>query len=296
MKGCLLNYFRAMILLSLPFSIRETVPWCGCPAPQVLSSGGMPNPLHDRLSPALNHLTLWGIRYTLYHQTVFVWKGKFKRSSLMKLIQIAIGSLGHWGSPSFWTATCRYLHLQAEPTAFPSLQPLGSGWRDGKPHLTWQNPSYAVGLEVPKGKTPSPLPEPGDQAFWTSILRPKQMFHSFSVEPSVWGWKCCAPRIQWFIILHPQHSSQSLGQDSRPTKQAYARAEDAPNEQNRVEFRPRPTSMRTPQNAESVNHSNMESVASHAPGYPVHAMELGDRWDRESTQLHIILSWGYIPI
>jgi hypothetical protein len=55
------------------------------------------------------------------------------------------------------------------------------------------------------------------------------MFHSFSVETSVWGWKWCAPRIQWFIILHPQHSSQSLGQDSWPTKQAYARAEDAPN-------------------------------------------------------------------
>ena len=116
---------------SLPFSIPETVPCCGCPAPQVLSSGGMPNPLHDRLSPALNHLTL-GIRYRLCHQTFFIPRNSKDHwfiiipvpSSLvinhhgwwLKLIQIA----KHWGSPNFLEPRC-----EAEQTAFPSLQPLG---------------------------------------------------------------------------------------------------------------------------------------------------------------------------
>ena len=177
--------------------MRETVPWCGCPAPQVLSSGGMPNPLHDRLSPALNHLTLWGIRYTpsIIKQFSFE-KGNSKDPRWWSWFKLP---LGHWviGSSSPGRTNC--------------IPKSSATWqrRDGKPQLTagkiWKNPSYAVGLEVPKNSIST-----------SRTWRPKQIFHSFSVETSVWGWKWCAPRIQWFIILHPQHSSQSLGQDSRP--------------------------------------------------------------------------------
>lgn len=71
---------------------------------------------------------------------------------------------------SFWTATSSDISsdLQAEPTAFPSLQPLGSGGM-GSPDSSWHgktNPMPWVWRCL--GKTPSPLPQPGDQAFWTS--------------------------------------------------------------------------------------------------------------------------------
>jgi hypothetical protein len=100
MKGCLLNYFRAMILVTSLFhtgnSAMVWLPTAGSIIWWNAKSFARPPLTRTESSHFVGH------QIHVVSSNSFRLKREIQKilvTSLMKLIQIAIGSLGHWGSP-----------------------------------------------------------------------------------------------------------------------------------------------------------------------------------------------------
>ena len=132
MKGCLLNYFRAMILVTSLFDTgNSAMVWLPTAGSIIW---------WNAKSFARPPLTRTESSHFVGHQIHVVSSNSFRlKREIQKILVDEVDSNCHWvigslGVPlevpeSFWTATSSDISsdLQAEPTAFPSLQPLGSG-------------------------------------------------------------------------------------------------------------------------------------------------------------------------